>query len=100
MLHMAILAHSSIRGPDEMIVSAPVLAGLVRAGDFALFIAAALVAAAGVGAWFDAPFWQEAPLRGSAALAGAIGAATGCAILDQGAPTPSIGSATRARRPG
>ena len=81
---MASLAHSSIRGPDERIVSAPVLSGLVRAGDFALFIAAAFVAAAGVGAWFDAPFWQDAPLRGAAALASAIGAAMGCAILDQG----------------
>jgi Undecaprenyl-phosphate glucose phosphotransferase len=81
---MASLARSSIGGPDERIVSAVVLTGLVRVGDFALFSVAALLAAGGVGAWFDAPFWQEAPLRGAAALAGAIGAATGCAVLDQG----------------
>ena len=98
---MASLAHSSIRGPDERIVSAPVLSGLVRAGDFALFIAAAFIAAAGVGAWFDAPFWQDAPLRGAAALASAIGAAMGCAILDQaGRLRASTGSAMRARRSG
>ncbi len=81
---MASLAQSSIRDPAARIVSAPVLTGLVRAGDFALFLVAAFLAAAGVGAWFDAPFWNEAPLRGAAALAGAIGAATGCATLDSG----------------
>ncbi len=79
---MASLAQSSISGPAERIVSAPVLSGLVRVGDFVLFLVAAIVAAAGVAAWFDAPFWHEAPLRGAAALAAAIGAATGCAVLD------------------
>ncbi len=72
--------------PAARMISAPVLAGLVRAGDLALFLVAAFVAAAGVGAWFGAPFWQEPALqpalRGAVALAGAIGAATACAALD------------------
>ena len=102
---MASLAQSSIGGPAERIVSAPVLSGLVRVGDFGLFLVAAFLAAAGVAAWFDAPFWHEAPLRGAAALAAAIGAATGCAVLDSagayaidrlGAPRAQIGLTLKA----
>lgn len=79
---MTSFAQSSIEAPDIRAVSAPVVCGIVRLCDFALFLVAAWLAAIAVAAWFDAPFWSESRLRGAVALAAVIAAATGAAILD------------------
>ena len=65
---MASFAQSRVGGGDKKSISACILTGVVRVLDFALLIAAAWLAAIGVGAWL------ETPLRGLLALAATIGA--------------------------
>jgi len=77
---MASFAQYRGGGGGAKTISACILTGVVRVLDFALLIAAALLAAIGVGAWL------ETPLRGLLALAAMIGAGTGCITLaSQGA---------------
>jgi Undecaprenyl-phosphate glucose phosphotransferase len=72
---MARFAESRIGRRDGKPISARVLTGSVRVLDFALLLAAAWLAAIGVGAWL------EAPLHGILALAATLGAGTGSIVL-------------------
>ncbi len=72
---MASFAQSRAGGGGAKTISACILTGVVRVLDFALLLAAAWLAAIGVGAWL------ETPLRGLLALAATIGAGMGCIAL-------------------